>query len=107
MGKTHDKKAADDVAIAYPPNATLDKDTGFQGYEPAGVQTRQPKKKPRNQALSGAERMLNGIFSSARVMVEHAIAGVKRCRIVKEILRLTKQGIFHSPRCTLKAAEFD
>ena len=43
-GKTHDKKAADDAQIAYPANATLDKDTGFQGYEPAGVLTAQPKK---------------------------------------------------------------
>ena len=43
-GKTHDKRAADEASIAYPANATLDKDTGFQGYEPAGVLTRQPKK---------------------------------------------------------------
>lgn len=43
-GKTHDKKATDEAAIAYPLNATLDKDPGFQGYEPAGVLTRQPKK---------------------------------------------------------------
>ena len=43
-GKTHDKKAADEAAIAYPRNATLDKDTGFQGYEPVGVHTQQPKK---------------------------------------------------------------
>ena len=45
-GKTHDKKAADDAQIAYPANATLDKDTGFQGYAPAGVLTAQPKKTP-------------------------------------------------------------
>jgi len=43
-GKTHDKKAADAAQIAYPTNATLDKDTGFQGYEPEGVLTAQPKK---------------------------------------------------------------
>lgn len=43
-GKKHDKKAADEAEIAYPLNATLDKDTGFQGYEPTGVLTRQPKK---------------------------------------------------------------
>src|SRR5437867_3006323 len=30
-GKTHDKKATDQAPIAYPVNATLDKDTGFQG----------------------------------------------------------------------------
>jgi len=40
----HDKKAADEAAISYPAQATLDKDTGFQGYEPAGVLTRQPQK---------------------------------------------------------------
>jgi DDE superfamily endonuclease/Helix-turn-helix of DDE superfamily endonuclease len=43
-GKTHDKKAADQAPIAYPLNATLDKDTGFQGYEPEGILTMQPKK---------------------------------------------------------------
>ncbi|MBI2779149.1 MAG: transposase [Gammaproteobacteria bacterium] len=46
-GKMHDKKAADAAQICYPPNATLGKDTGFQGYEPAGVLTRQPKKNPK------------------------------------------------------------
>ena len=45
-GKTHDKKIVDTEPIAYPPDTLLAKDTGFQGYEPAGVQTRQPKKSP-------------------------------------------------------------
>jgi DDE superfamily endonuclease len=43
-GKMHDKKAADQVPIVYPLNATLDKDTGFHGYEPEGILTMQPKK---------------------------------------------------------------
>jgi hypothetical protein len=43
-GRTHDKKAADEAKITYPRNATLDQDTGFQGYEPEGVLTPQPKK---------------------------------------------------------------
>jgi hypothetical protein len=46
-GKKHDKKAADEAAIYFPTNATLGKDTGFQGYEPAGVLTNQPKKSPK------------------------------------------------------------
>ena len=37
--------------------------------------------------------LLNHLFSRARVVVENVIAGVKRCRIVKDILRLTKAGI--------------
>jgi hypothetical protein len=45
-GKTHDKQAADEAQRVYPVNATLDKDTGFQGYEPAGVLTPQPQKSP-------------------------------------------------------------
>jgi DDE superfamily endonuclease/Helix-turn-helix of DDE superfamily endonuclease len=45
-GKTHDKKAADKADLVYPVNSTLDKDTGFQGYEPAGVLPQQPKKSP-------------------------------------------------------------
>ena len=46
-GTTHDKKATDAAQITYPHNATLAKDTGFQGYEPPGTQTRQPKKSPK------------------------------------------------------------
>lgn len=43
-GKTHDKKVADHEQIAYPRQAVLHKDTGFQGYEPSVKQTHQPKK---------------------------------------------------------------
>ena len=43
-GQTHDKKMADENPINYPAGTTLGKDTGFQGYEPPGVKTFQPKK---------------------------------------------------------------
>lgn len=91
-GKTHDKKMADQEAIQYPLNATLVKDTGFQGYEPLGVQTFQPKKKPRGKDLSVADRFFNRLISSVRIRVEHVIASIKRCRIVKDVLRNTKEG---------------
>jgi hypothetical protein len=45
VGKTHDKKIADQEDIRYPPGTTLYKDTGFQGYEPAVSKTCQAKKK--------------------------------------------------------------
>lgn len=111
-GKTHDKKATDEVEIAYPTNATLDKDTGFQGYEPKATLNTQPKKKPRGKELNVGEKFLNTIFSSVRVVVEHTISGVKRCRIVKDVLRLTKAGIsdlvmeiacgLHNLRCSCR-----
>jgi hypothetical protein len=90
--KTHDKQAADAAEIAYPVTATLDKDTGLQGYEPEGALRRQPKKKPQGQVLTIGDRLLNHLLSSARVVVENGIAGVKRCRIVKDVLRLTTEG---------------
>jgi hypothetical protein len=31
-----------------------------------------------------------------RVKVEHALSGVKRCRIVKDVLRHTKEGVSDS-----------
>ena len=43
-GKTHDKQVADAETIVYPQGSQLGKDTGFQGYEPHGCQTYQPKK---------------------------------------------------------------
>lgn len=92
LGKKHDKKVADEAAIVYPLKATLGKDTGFQGYEPLGVVAWQPKKKPKGQALSGTDLVLNGLLSSARIVVEHTLSGVKRCRIVKDVLRNTKAG---------------
>ena len=39
------------------------------------------------------EKFCNWLCSSVRVVVEHVIAGVKRCRIVKDVLRLTTKGI--------------
>ena len=90
-GKTHDKKIADQEALCYPPNTILYKDTGFQGYEPPVSQTRQPKK---SRAKEPYRRVRNGTtaaLSRIRVRVEHALAGVKRSRIVKDVLRNTKE----------------
>ena len=39
------------------------------------------------------DQFLNHLISSARVIVENVIAGVKRCRTGKEVLRLTQEGI--------------
>ena len=39
------------------------------------------------------DRCLHPLISSARVVVENVIAGVKRCRMVTDVLRLTTEGI--------------
>lgn len=43
-----------------------------------------------------AERRANRELGRIRVRVEHALAGVKRCRIVKDVLRNTAEGVSDS-----------
>jgi hypothetical protein len=92
-GKAHEKKIADDEGVSYPPGAILYKDTGFQGYEPAVKQTCQAKKKPPRGELTPAEKRTNRKLARIRVKVEHDLAGVERSRIVKDVLRNTKDGV--------------
>ena len=89
-GKKHDKTICDEEGHEFPEGSTLYKDTGFQGYEPTGVHTRQPKKKPRGGELTLEEKEQNSLISKVRIIVEHVICGVKRCRIVKDVFRNTK-----------------
>jgi hypothetical protein len=89
-GKKHDKKICDEEQLTFPKGSKLYKDNGYQGYEPPGVETEQPKKKPRGKELSGRDKQRNRRISKLRIVVEHVIGGVKRCRIVKDILRNLK-----------------
>lgn len=92
VGQKHDKKHADEATLVSPLNTTLAQDTGFQGYSPANVIVWQPKKKPKGRELDIADKFFNTLCSSARIVVEHALAGVKRCRIVTDVFRNTKPG---------------
>ena len=86
-GKKHDKRLADESNLSFPPLTLLEQDTGFQGYSAVDVIILQPKKKPRKQELTTSEKFINRCLSSARVTVEHVIAGIKRYRIVKDVFR--------------------
>jgi DDE superfamily endonuclease/Helix-turn-helix of DDE superfamily endonuclease len=91
-GSRHDKACVDDDGYVFPNGSTLYKDTGFQGYEPDGVQTHQPKKKPRGKELTADEKESNRLISRIRVQVEHSIGGVKVFRIVSDTFRNIKEG---------------
>ena len=90
-GKKHDPKLADESEITLPRGTTLIKDKGFEGYEVEGVSHSQPKKTPKGRELTALETSLNSAISSVRIVVEHVIAGLKRCRVVKDIFRNTKE----------------
>jgi hypothetical protein len=86
-GKKHDKKLADECSYRLPPGSRLVQDTGFQGFTLAEVHILQPQKKPRGTALSAHDKFCNRWISRLRMRAEHAIGGVKRCRIAKDRLR--------------------
>jgi hypothetical protein len=92
-GKMHDKTIAELVGYPLPPGSCLYQEMGFQGYTLAGVTICQPQKKPRGGELTPREQANNRCISSVRIRIEHAIGGVKRDRIVKDKIRLLKDGI--------------
>jgi len=89
-GKKHDKKIADETGLSLPAGSSLCQDTGFQGFALTNVTIIQPKKKPRGKELTPEEKESNRQISRLRIRVEHAIGGVKRYRIVKDLLRVRK-----------------
>ena len=92
-GSVHDKRVADEEDLEFgaddPHGKTLEllQDLGFQGYKPKGVVVVQPMKKPRGKELTEAQKQANQAISRQRVVVEHAIGGVKIWRMVKEQIR--------------------
>ena len=90
-GNRHEKRIADEEPPPYPKDIGGYKDTGLQGYEPDGVKTFQPGKKPKGKALAPEQQEQNSRISSIRIVIEHIIAGIKRCRIVKDLFRNTKE----------------
>jgi hypothetical protein len=91
-GSKHDKACIDAEGYAFPEGSTLYKDSGFQGYEPEGVVTYQPKRKPRGKDLTPEEKEANRLISRVRVKVEHSIGGVKVFGIVHGVFRNIKEG---------------
>lgn len=89
-GSVHDKKIANELPIHFPAGITLWQDTGFQGHNPKNVTVKMPTKKPKGKELTKEQKAENQKISSFRILIEHAIGGVKRCRIVKERFRCTK-----------------
>lgn len=79
-GRRHDKRLADKVSLfeQIPEEVALWLDTGFQGVLKQHRNTLIPKKATRGRPLTDEEKEENKVISSFRVMVEHAIAGIKR-----------------------------
>jgi hypothetical protein len=82
---------ADQEHYRLPENTILYQDLGFQGVAVAGSTIAQPKKKPRGGTLTPDEKAENRRLAAIRIRIEHVIGSVKRCRIVKDTLRLWRE----------------
>lgn len=94
-GRRHDKRLADKehLLTSLPKEVALFVDTGFQGAAKLHSLTYIPKKRRKGKPLTIAEKEMNRLISSYRVVVEHAIGGIKRYRCVSEKLRNHKNFI--------------
>ena len=92
-GKASDKSLAELAGYTFPAGSCLYQDKGFQGFALQGITIFQPKKTPRGGELTPPEKATNRWISSIRIRIEHAIGGVKRYRIVKDKIRLLKDGL--------------
>ena len=91
-GRRHDKRLADKVSLfeRIPEDVALWVDTGFQGVLKQHFNTLIPKKGTKNKPLNCKEKEENRIISSFRVVVEHAISGIKRFKAFADIWRNKK-----------------
>ena len=92
-GRIHDKRIAAATPYPLPAGSRLLQDLGFLAFTLPQVEILMPTKKPRGQELSLEEYVANQALHQRRLRIEHVNSSVKRCRIVKDRLRLWKQGV--------------
>lgn len=91
-GSEHDKKQYDknELDKQIPKEVTKWVDTGYKGIEHTTQNVIMPKKKTKNKKLTENEKEENRIISSIRVVVEHAIGGLKRLKSLTDKYRNKK-----------------
>ena len=68
-------------------------DLGFLSFTLPEVAILMPTKKPRGGELSLEHQRANQALHQRRLRIEHVNSSVKRCRIVKDRIRLWKEGV--------------
>ncbi|MDQ2997618.1 MAG: transposase family protein [Chloroflexota bacterium] len=92
-GSVHDKRIADSTPYPLPPGSILLQDLGFLAFVLDGVERVTPFKKPRGGTLTDEQKASNQRLARRRVRIEHVNSSVKRCRIVKDTIRLFKENV--------------
>ena len=91
-GRVHDKKICDEEPYDFEQEIRLLQDSGYQGHAPKNAIVQMPIKKTKYRKLNEEQKKENKNKASERVVIEHAISGIKRCRIVKDKFRYRRYG---------------
>ena len=89
----NDKPIADATPYPLPAGSRLLQDLGFLAFTLPHVEILMPTKKPRGQERTREQQRANQALNQRRLRIEHVNSSVKRCRIVKDRVRLWKQGV--------------
>jgi len=92
-GRTHDLRIAEATPYPLPAGSGLLQDLGFLSFTLPQVEILMPTKKPRGAELTLEQHLTNQALHQRRLRIEHVNSSVKRCRIVKDRIRLWKQGV--------------
>jgi hypothetical protein len=84
---------ADATPSPFPAGSPVLQDRGFLAFTLPQVDILRPTQTPRGQALSVEQQGANQARARRRVRLEHVHSSVKRCRMVKDTLRLLKAGL--------------
>jgi DDE superfamily endonuclease len=76
-----------------PAGSRLLQDLGFLAFTLPQVEILMPTKKPRGAELTWEQQRTNQVLHHRRLRIEHVSSSVKRCRIVKDRIRLWKEGV--------------
>ena len=87
-GKQHDKAISEAECLTYPKDVTMLLVWGYMGNKATNLTVILLHKKPHKSELSLQQKEQNTKHSQQRVCNEHTMKGIKRLRIVKDILRL-------------------
>ena len=90
-GRIHDKRLAEPYPL--PAGSRLLQDLGFLAFTLPQVEILMPTRKPPGAELSLAQQRANQALHSRRLQIEHVNSSVKRCRVVKDRIRLWKPGV--------------
>src|SRR4029434_10635240 len=89
----HDMLIAEATHYPLAAGIGLLQDLGFLSFMLPQVEILMPTKKPRGAELTLEQHLANQALHQRRLRIEHVNSSVKRCRIVKDRIRLWKEGV--------------